>query len=258
MSHWHAASGSDDGSTPPITGASRSLQSATALGVVSAAVVAPYGDAADTTKSAVAVASTAVTANMRTRMGPPFPHTRAVRHVWFGGTVEQARADYQRRDDTTADVFYDLLRYIAIPRKEQHDCLCRFPSMRPRRGPHPLRERPAEGSAPAPPRPLRVRAASRPRRHPDRDPRPSRGGADARLPDHPGADRADRRRMAPESGIGVPDAPAAPGRGARPGGAVRLRQARLRAHGLRARAGRRRHRAVERGRRGERRRARRR
>ena len=65
-------------------------------------------------------------------------------------------------------------------------------------------------------RAARLRAPGGPRRHPRRDPRAPRRGADARLPDHPGARRADRRRLAAEPRLRLPDAPAARGRGARP------------------------------------------
>jgi hypothetical protein len=69
MSHWHGASGSDDGTAPPITGASRLVHMATALGVVSA------GDAAGTRQSEATTATTAAatTRSVLIRSSPWLP-----------------------------------------------------------------------------------------------------------------------------------------------------------------------------------------
>ena len=76
---------------------------------------------------------------------------------------------------------------------------------------------------------LRRRPQGRPRGHPRDHPRPPGRGADARLPDHPGGVGADRRRMAPQPRLRLPDAPAARGRGAR-SDADEQRPAGVRAH----------------------------
>ena len=90
--------------------------------------------------------------------------------------------------------------------------------------------------------PLRPRPARRPRRHPRRDPDAPRRGADARLPDHPGDLGAQRRQLDAEPRLGLPDAPAARGRGPDRARRLRVRPARLRAdrggpHGERAPTG---------------------
>ena len=74
------------------------------------------------------------------------------------------------------------------------------------------------------------------RRHPGCHPRPPGRAADARLPGHAGACRAQRRPLAPERRIRLPDAPAARGRGPRHGRGPR-RPTHLRADGRRPHRG---------------------
>ena len=74
------------------------------------------------------------------------------------------------------------------------------------------------------------------RRHPGCHPGPPGRAADARLPGHAGARRAQRRPLAPERRIRLPDAPAARGRGPRHGRGPR-RPTHLRADGRRPHRG---------------------
>ena len=106
---------------------------------------------------------------------------------------------------------YDISRYnpkgvsmtaFAIPNQRGR----RGDGVRSMTGRH--RRRGAATSAPG-----RLRPACGPRRHPRGDPRAARRAADARLPDHPGARRADRRRVAAEPRLGLSHAAAARGRG---------------------------------------------
>src|SRR4051812_34671538 len=98
----------------------------------------------------------------------------------------------------------DVLRYIAIRRKEYDDVRFHDGTRRAPLGAPGTRTRPGTVDVQDGPR----RPAPAPRRCPRGHPCPARRPADARLRDDPGARRAQRGHVAAERRLDLPDAPA--------------------------------------------------